>query len=349
MEDPYLWLEDLSSERTLKFIEERNRRFREFVSDLPSKLFSRVEKYYGVPYVVCFRPSDLGIYLLVRDSRRYFIELMRWGGEEGEVVLSSDELGKDVVVSDIYPSLKGDVLGIAYTVGGSDEGFLKFFDVNRKEVLDEVRGIAGDVVWIDEDRYYYVVTNIRGGSEFGGWCHREGMREKKQNVFEDFKAVLKYFKGLGYKVVGISRSNGGLLIAAVLTQDPELLDAAVIGYPVIDMLRFHKLYVGSLWVSEYGNPEDPRDREYLLKYSPYHNVRKGSKYPPTLVYTGLHDDRVHPGHALKFVAKLEEVGAPIYLRVELISGHRGASPKVKVKELSDVLAFIYKIMKLSSA
>ena len=172
------------------------------------------------------------------------------------------------------------------------------------------------------------------------------MREKKQNVFEDFKAVLKYFKGLGYKVVGIGRSNGGLLIAAVLTQDPELLDAAVIGYPVIDMLRFHKLYVGSLWVSEYGNPEDPRDREYLLKYSPYHNVRKDLKYPPTLVYTGLHDDRVHPGHALKSVAKLEEVGAPIYLRVELISGHRGALPKVKVKELSDVLAFIYGVSKL---
>ena len=145
MEDPYLWLEDLSSERTLKFIEERNRRFREFVSDLPSKLFSRVKKYYGVPYVVCFRPSDLGIYLLVRDSRRYFIELMRWGGEEGEVVLSSDELGKDVVVSDIYPSLKGDVLGIAYTVGGSDEGFLKFFDVNRLVINRLVSGVTGRV------------------------------------------------------------------------------------------------------------------------------------------------------------------------------------------------------------
>ncbi len=114
------------------------------------------------------------------------------------------------------------------------------------------------------------------------------------------------------------------------------------------MLRYHRLYVGSLWISEYGDPEDPRDREYLLRYSPYHNVREGIKYPPTLVYTGLHDDRVHPGHALKFVAKLEEVGAPTYLRVELVSGHRGASPKVRVREFSDVLAFIYKVMGLSN-
>ncbi len=167
MEDPYLWLEDLSSERTLKFIEERNRRFREFVGDLPSKLFSRVEKYFGVPYLVEFRTCDLGIYLIVRDSRRYLIELIRWGNGDGEVVLSSDELGKDVVISDIYPSRKGDVLGIAYTVGGSDEGFLKFLDISSKEVIDEVRGIVGNVVWVSKDRYYYVRMFRKGKSPDG--------------------------------------------------------------------------------------------------------------------------------------------------------------------------------------
>ena len=194
-----------------------------------------------------------------------------------------------------------------------------------------------------EDGGVFVIANIRGGDEFGEKWHRAGMRDKKQNVFDDFIAVIKYFKDLGAKVIALGSSNGGLLVGAVLTQKPELLDGAVIGYPVLDMLRFHKLYIGKAWIPEYGNPDDPKDREFLLKYSPYHNVKK-TKYPPTLVYTGLHDDRVHPGHAFKFVAKLKEVKAPVYLRTEKLSGHMGATPKTKVKEFADILAFIYKVM-----
>ncbi|PUA32514.1 MAG: hypothetical protein B7O98_07635 [Zestosphaera tikiterensis] len=199
-----------------------------------------------------------------------------------------------------------------------------------------------EVLPLLEDGAIFVVTNLRGGGEYGKLWHKAGMRENKQNVFEDFKAVLKHFKKLGYKTVGMGRSNGGLLIAATLTQSPELLDVAVVGYPVIDMLRFHKLYIGKLWTTEYGNPEDPREREFLLEYSPYHNVRPDVKYPPTIVLTGLYDDRVHPAHAFKFVAKLEEVGAPVYLRTELKSGHLGSTPDVKIKEVLDILAFIYK-------
>jgi len=189
----------------------------------------------------------------------------------------------------------------------------------------------------------YVVVNTRGGREYGEKWHREGMREKKQNVFEDFKAVLKFFKEKGYRVAAIGVSNGGLLVAAVLTQSPELLDAALIGYPVIDMLRFHKLYIGRAWIPEYGDPDDPKDAEYLLKYSPYHNVRK-TKYPPVLIFTGLHDDRVHPSHALKFVAKLKEIEAPVYLRVETRSGHSGAAPEIKRREAADLLAFLEKTL-----
>ncbi len=195
-----------------------------------------------------------------------------------------------------------------------------------------------------EDGGTIVVANLRGGGEYGEKWHRMGKRENKQNVFEDYKAVLKYIRSRGYKTVGLGASNGGLLVAATMVQAPQLFDAAIIGYPVIDMLRFHKLYIGSLWIDEYGDPDNPRDREYLIKYSPYHNVRKGVSYPPTLVYTGLHDDRVHPGHALKFVAKLEDAKAPVYLRVETEAGHRGASPMVKVREYSDILAFIYKTL-----
>jgi len=184
-----------------------------------------------------------------------------------------------------------------------------------------------------------VVSNLRGGNEYGEQWHRAGKREKKQNVFDDFAAVIGKFKGDDRKVVAFGRSNGGLLVGAVMTQHPELLDAAVIGYPVLDMLRFHRLSVGRYWADEYGDPDEPSDRRYLLKYSPYHNVRK-THYPPTLIYTSLHDDRVHPGHGLKFAAKLEEAGAEMWLRVQAKGGHLGSSPRTRIRELSDVIAFV---------
>ena len=184
-----------------------------------------------------------------------------------------------------------------------------------------------------------VVSNLRGGNEYGEQWHRAGKREKKQNVFDDFAAVVKKFKSDGNKVVAFGRSNGGLLVGALMTQHPELLDGAVIGYPVLDMLRFHRLSVGKYWVDEYGDPDDPLDRRYLVKYSPYHNVRK-TRYPPTLIYTSMHDDRVHPGHALKFAAKLEEAGAEVWLRVQMKGGHLGSSPRTRIRELSDVISFV---------
>ena len=189
----------------------------------------------------------------------------------------------------------------------------------------------------------FAMANLRGGSEYGEEWHRSGMRENKQNVFDDFIAVLSKLKAEGYKVVAWGRSNGGLLVAATLVQRPDVMDAALIGYPVIDMLRFHKLYIGSVWIPEYGNPDDPKDREFLLKYSPYHNV-KPQRYPPILIYTGLHDDRVHPAHALKFFMKLKEVNAPVYLRVETKSGHMGASPETRARELTDLLAFVMRAL-----
>jgi len=127
-------------------------------------------------------------------------------------------------------------------------------------------------------------------------------------------------------------------------QRPDVMDGALIGYPVIDMLRFHKLYIGAAWIPEYGNP-DTEDREFLVRYSPYHKVME-KNYPPTLIYTGLYDDRVHPGHALKFARKLKDVGAPVYLRVETKSGHIGASQEIRARELSDIMAFVMKILKL---
>lgn len=186
----------------------------------------------------------------------------------------------------------------------------------------------------------FVVANLRGGGEYGEEWHRAGMRDKKQNVFDDFISVLEKLKK-DYKVVAWGRSNGGLLVAATLVQRPDVMDAAIIGYPVIDMLRFHRMYIGRVWIPEYGNPDEPEDRKFLEKYSPYHNVKK-KIYPPIMIYTGLHDDRVHPAHALKFFMKLREVDAPVYLRVETKSGHMGASPETRIKELADILAFVLK-------
>jgi len=204
-------------------------------------------------------------------------------------------------------------------------------------------GYIGHLKPILDRGFTYVMVNLRGGREYGEKWHDMGRRLNKQKVFEDYRAVARKLKSQGYRVAGWGSSNGGLLIATVITQEPELLDAAVIGYPVIDMLRFHKLYIGSLWIDEYGDPEKPEIRDYLLTYSPMHNVRPG-RYPATLIYTGLHDDRVHPSHALRFTTTLEEAGAPVYLRVETGSGHMGADPKIKARELADIQAFLVKTL-----
>ena len=197
-----------------------------------------------------------------------------------------------------------------------------------------------------EDDGAFIVANLRGGNEFGEKWHREGMRKKKQNVFDDFYAVLEFLKQKGSKTIGFGVSNGGLLVGVTLTQHPELLDGALIGYPILDMLRFHKLFIGEAWVPEYGDPDDPKDANFLAKYSPYHNVTK-RKYPPIMLFTGLHDDRVHPAHAFKFAAKLEEAGASPLLRVETKSGHSGATPITRIIEYAEIMAFVYKTFRMN--
>jgi len=618
-EDNYIWLEDLNSERTLEFVNNHNKRLKEFLGEFPEKIYSKIEKYHKMPYIIDFSPTDSGIYILSRFWDKYAINLLSTDGKVQEII-SSKDIGPHVVISGLYPSQKGDKIAFFYTEAGSDLGKVRITDIRRNQVIDEFEGSIWDVIWknenkifyskfyrsgktpdgveapadriierdifekseemtfgrgldrnymigleeiseenwifcvvqygwnfskiyggpkddpskwslildgkdslaipfgyadgysyviiydkngfgriikvkdgiteeiipegdypinkalllkdkivvvylIDasskikiydlngniineivpeepltikkikeycgkiyaiiesfskppslyeinedgfrkifgtevqldisvdeefieskdgtkihvftvynkkkrnniavvygyggfgvsitphfspsiasllEDGFTYVVANIRGGGEYGEKWHKMGMKENKQNVFDDFASVLRTFKQRGFKTVAWGSSNGGLLVASVLTQNPDVIDVALVGYPVIDMMRFHKLYIGYLWTTEYGNPDDPQDKVYLMKYSPYHNVRHDIRYPATLVYTGLHDDRVHPGHALKFVAKLEEAGAPVYLRVETKSGHMGASPEIKIREMADIAAFIYK-------
>ncbi len=193
----------------------------------------------------------------------------------------------------------------------------------------------------------FAVSNLRGGLEHGEEWHRAGMREKKFRVFEDYIAVLSKLKQDSNQVVGYGRSNGGLLMGATMNERPELFDGVLIGYPVLDMMAYHRLLVGRAWVPEYGDPDNEKDREFLMRYSPYHNLEKGKQYPPIFIYSGLKDDRVHPAHAFKFYSKLKEIGAEAALRVETESGHIGTTPEAKMREEADKMAFVYKILDMS--
>jgi len=191
-------------------------------------------------------------------------------------------------------------------------------------------------------------AGIRGGSEYGEAWHEGGMREKKQNCFDDFIAGAEWLVKEGYTRPGrlaiSGRSNGGLLVGAVLNQRPDLFGAAIPQMGVMDMLRFHRFTIGWAWTREYGSPDDPAMFPHLLAYSPYHNIRRGIAYPPTLVMTSDHDDRVVPLHSFKYAARLQaaQVGRnPILLRVETKGGHGGGLATQRfIDEVTDEWTFL---------
>jgi prolyl oligopeptidase len=196
----------------------------------------------------------------------------------------------------------------------------------------------------------YVVANLRGGGEYGEDWHKAGMLEKKQNVFDDFIAAAEYLIKEKYtsadKLAIQGRSNGGLLIGAVMTQRPDLFKVALPGVGVLDMLRYHKSTVGWGWSVEYGNSDNQEQFKYLVKYSPLHNIKDSVKYPATLVTTGDHDDRVVPSHSFKFIATLQAKAAaknptiPYMVRIDTNAGHGAGKPTSKlIEEEADVWAF----------
>lgn len=183
-------------------------------------------------------------------------------------------------------------------------------------------------VWLERGGAY-VLASIRGGGEFGPSWHQAAQREKRQNAFDDLYAVAEDVARLGFTSsahIGFrGGSNGGLLAGVALTQRPELFGAIVSQVPLLDMLRFHKLLAGASWVEEYGSPDDPSERAVLEKYSPFHNVRATTKYPEAFFTTSTRDDRVHPGHARRMVAKLKQLGHPVLYYENVEGGHAGAS------------------------
>jgi prolyl oligopeptidase len=195
----------------------------------------------------------------------------------------------------------------------------------------------------------FALANLRGGGEYGEAWHRAGMLQRKQNVFDDFIAAAEYLISKQYTRPGRlaieGGSNGGLLVGAVMLQRPDLFGAVICRVPVADMLRYHLFTVGRFWIPEYGSADDPDQFRFLLEYSPYHNIRPGTTYPATLVMTADTDDRVAPGMAMKFAARLQTSGSggPFLIRVETKAGHGAGKPVSKmIEEDTDILEFLHR-------
>ncbi len=206
-----------------------------------------------------------------------------------------------------------------------------------------------EYAWWMEQGGYYAQPNLRGGGEYGEAWHKGGMFEKKQNVFDDFFAAAEYLINNKYtstkRLAVRGRSNGGLLMGVAMTQRPDLFGAIWCGYPLLDMLRFQNFLVGRWWTAEYGSADNAPEFPYLLKYSPYQNVKPGTKYPAIMFNTGDSDTRVAPLHARKMTALIQADDAserPVLLHYELKAGHSaGVSVTQLVNDTADELAFLW--------
>lgn len=203
------------------------------------------------------------------------------------------------------------------------------------------------IAWLDMGGVY-AVPNLRGGGEYGLHWHQGGMRANKQNVFDDYYAAAEYLIDQGYtrseRLGAYGRSNGGLLMGAALTQRPDLFAAVLPAVGVLDMLRYHKFTIGWAWIPEYGSADNAEDFEYLMAYSPLHNVTERA-YPATMVMTADHDDRVVPAHSYKFTAAMQAAqtgAAPIFARIEHNAGHGAGKPTaMRIAEQRDIYAFLW--------
>lgn len=225
---------------------------------------------------------------------------------------------------------------LAYAYGG--------FNVSIKPNYSSRIGIG----WLAQGGIY-VSANIRGGGEFGPDWHKAAMKEKRQNAYNDFYAVCEDLiaqKITSPKHLGaFGWSNGGLMAGVVATQRPDLFNAVIIGAPLLDMKRFNKMLAGASWMGEYGNPDLTEDWKFIQKYSPYHNLKAKKKYPEVLFFTSTKDDRVHPAHARKMAARMEEQGHP-FLYYETLEGGHGAASTNDQSAFNEAMMFSYLLQKL---
>jgi len=202
--------------------------------------------------------------------------------------------------------------------------------------------------WLQEGGWF-ALPNLRGGGEYGEKWHEAGMFEKKQNVFDDFYAAAEYLIANKYTspehFAIYGGSNGGLLMGAAITQRPDLFSAVDCAYPLLDMLRYQKFEQGQHWMTEYGSSDNEKQFQYLLKYSPYQNAKKGTAYPAVLFFTGASDTRVDPLHARKMAALLQadsSSGRPVLLHYSVSGGHSaGVGVEQRIQDATDQLTFLW--------
>jgi len=261
------------------------------------------------------------------DAGRYETKQVFYTSKDGTRVPMFLTYKKGITLDGQNPTL-------LYAYGGFDISMTPAFSVPN-------------VVWLEMGGVY-AQPNLRGGGEYGEQWHLAGTKLKKQNVFDDFIAAAEWLIANKYtstpKLAVRGRSNGGLLIGAVLTQRPDLFGVTLPEVGVMDMLRFHKFTIGWAWTSDYGSSDDPAEFKALYAYSPLHNLRPGTKYPPTLIATSDHDDRVVPGHSFKFAATMQADQAgptPVLIRIEVKAGHgAGKSITKLIDETADTWAFV---------
>ncbi len=267
------------------------------------------------------------------DPAKFEVKQVFYSSKDGTKVPMFIVAKKGITLDGTNPTL-------LYGYGGFNVPVSPSFSVSR-------------LVWMEMGGVY-AVANIRGGSEYGEAWHQAGTRLKKQNVFDDFIGAAEWLVANKYtqpsKLAIQGGSNGGLLVGAVLNQRPELFGAALPAVGVMDMLRFHKFTIGWAWTSDYGSPDNAEEFKALHAYSPYHNIKPGTKYPATLVTTADHDDRVFPAHSFKYAAALQEAqagDAPILIRIETKAGHGAGKPTAKViEEQADIYGFLFKNLKM---
>jgi prolyl oligopeptidase len=261
------------------------------------------------------------------DSDKYITKQVFYESKDGTKVPMFITHKKDLVINEQTPCF-------VFGYGGFNISLSPEFKIDRALFLE-----AGGI---------YCVPNLRGGGEYGEEWHKAGTKCKKQNVFDDFVAACDFLvanKYTSYNKIAIhGRSNGGLLIGAVMTQRPDICKVALPTVGVLDMLRFHLFTIGRAWTVDYGSSENKEEFMCLLNYSPLHNV-KHIDYPATLILTGDHDDRVVPAHSFKFAATLQEKNKsdnPMLIRIDVNAGHGAGKPTSKqIDEFADMWSFVF--------
>lgn len=263
------------------------------------------------------------------DGSKYEVKQFKVKSKDGTLIPYFRISGKEMKNDGSNPTL-------VYAYGG--------FESSSEPFYSSTFGIA----WLEKGGVF-VLANIRGGGEYGPKWHQAGLKEKRQNVFDDLYAVSEDLitqKVTSPKHLGImGGSNGGLLVGVAFTQRPDLYNAVVCQVPLLDMQRYNKLLAGASWMGEYGNPDIPEEWAYIQKYSPYHNLKEGMKYPEVFFYTSTRDDRVHPGHARKMVAKMNDMGYKTYYYENMEGGHAGTSTNEQSAKMN-AMTFSYLLMKL---